>query len=126
VPAVQASLKELWARREQLVQALEAEQKRLQVATHPLVRASLKRTIAVVQEEVAQIEPAIAALVASDEALAQKAALSTALRRWRQPTVARCSHTPSLWYSPIGIGSNSRPTAASCAATAPLTAQRKM
>jgi transposase len=75
VPAVQASLKELWARREQLVQALEAEQKRLQVATHPLVRASLERTIAVVQEEVAQIEAAIAALVASDEALAQKAAL---------------------------------------------------
>jgi len=75
VPAVQASLKELWARREQLVQSLEAEQKRLQVATHPLVRASLERTIAVVQEEVAQIKAAIAALVASDEALAQKAAL---------------------------------------------------
>ena len=75
VPAVQASLKELWARREQLVQALEAEQKRLQVATHPLVRASLERTIAGVQEELAQMEAAIAALVASDEALAQKAAL---------------------------------------------------
>jgi transposase len=49
--------------------------RQLQVATHPLVRVSLERTIAVVQEEVAQIEAAIAALVASDEALAQKAAL---------------------------------------------------
>jgi len=73
--AVQAQLKELGARREQLVQALEAEKKRLQVATHPLVRASLERTIAVVQEELAQMEAAIAALVAPDEALAQKAAL---------------------------------------------------
>jgi len=40
-----------------------------------LVRASLERTIAVVQEELAQIEAAIAALVASDEALPHKAAL---------------------------------------------------
>jgi transposase len=40
-PAMQAQLKELWARREQLVQALESEKKRLQVAMHPLIRASL-------------------------------------------------------------------------------------
>jgi len=75
VPAVQAQLKELWARREQLVQMLESEKKRLQVATHPLVRASLERTIAVLHEALAQIEAAIEALVAPDEALAQKAAL---------------------------------------------------
>jgi len=75
VPAGQAPLKELWARREQLVQTLESEKKRLQVATHPLVRASLERTIATVREELAQIEAAIEALVASDEALAQKATL---------------------------------------------------
>ena len=54
VPAGQAPLKELWARREQLVQTLESEKKRLQVATHPLVRASLERTIATVREELAQ------------------------------------------------------------------------
>jgi transposase len=53
LPAVQAQLKELWARREQLVQQLEAEKKRLQVALHPLVRSSLERTLAVVQEELA-------------------------------------------------------------------------
>jgi transposase len=75
LPAVQAQLKELWARREQLVQQLEAEKKRLQVALHPLVRSSLERTLAVVQEELAQIEAAIAALVASDEMLQHKAAL---------------------------------------------------
>jgi transposase len=74
-PAVQAQLKELWARREQLVQALESEKKRLQVATHPLVRASLERTMAQLEAECAEIEAAIAALVASDEALAQQAAL---------------------------------------------------
>jgi transposase len=75
LPAVQAQLKALWARREQLVQQLEAEKKRLQVALHPLVRSSLERTLAVVQEELAQIEAAIAALVASDERLQHKAAL---------------------------------------------------
>jgi transposase len=75
LPAVQAQLKALWARREQLVQQLEAEKKRLQVALHPLVRSSLERTLAVVQEELAQIEAAIAALVASDEMLQHKAAL---------------------------------------------------
>ncbi len=75
LPAVQAQLKELGARREPLVQVLEVEKKRLQVATHPLVRASLERTIAGVQEELAQMEAAIAVWVASDEALAQKAAL---------------------------------------------------
>jgi len=75
VPAVQAQLKELWARREQLVQMLESEKKRVQVATHPLVRASLERTIAGLHAELAQIEAAIEALVAPDEALAQKAAL---------------------------------------------------
>jgi len=74
LPAVQAQLKELWARREQLTQQLEAEKKRLQVAMHPLVRSSLERTIAGVQEELAQIEAAIAMLVASDESLVQKAA----------------------------------------------------
>jgi transposase len=74
-PAVQVQLKELWARREQLVQMLESEKKRVQVATHPLVRASLERTMAQLEAECAEIEAALAALVASDEALAQQAAL---------------------------------------------------
>jgi transposase len=74
-PAMQAQLKELWARREQLVQALESEKKRLQVAMHPLIRASLERTIAHLQAECAEIEAAIEALIASDEALQPKAAL---------------------------------------------------
>jgi transposase len=72
---MQAQLKELWARREQLVQALESEKKRLQVAMHPLIRASLERTIAHLQAECAEIEAAIEALIASDEALQPKAAL---------------------------------------------------
>jgi hypothetical protein len=76
LPAVQAQLKELWARREQLVQQLEAEKKRLQVALHPLVRSSLERTLAVVQEELAQIEAAIAALVASDDNVAAQSGVA--------------------------------------------------
>lgn len=72
---VQAELKELWARREQLVRQLEAEKKRLQVVHAPSVRASLARMIAVLQEELAQIEAQVAALVASDEALARRFAL---------------------------------------------------
>jgi transposase len=74
-PAVQAQLKELWARREQLVQQLEAEKKRLQVATFPLVRASLERMIEQLASECAVIEAAIEALMASEEALLHKAAL---------------------------------------------------
>ncbi|MCL6536660.1 MAG: IS110 family transposase [Armatimonadetes bacterium] len=74
-PAVQAQLKELWARREQLVQMLESEQKRLQVATFPLVRESLERTIAQLQAECAAIEAAIEMLMASEASLSQKAAL---------------------------------------------------
>ena len=59
-----------------MVQALEAEQKRLQGATHPLLRALLERTIAGVHKElVAQIEAAVAALVAFDKGLVRKAAL---------------------------------------------------
>jgi transposase len=72
---VQAQLKELWARREQLVEALEAEKKRLSLATVPVVRATLEQSIAHLEALLAQIEAAVAALVAADEALSQKAAL---------------------------------------------------
>jgi transposase len=72
---VQAELKELWARREQLVQELEREKKRLQTGMSEAVRASLERMIAVLKDEIAQIEARVEALMASDAALAQKAAL---------------------------------------------------
>jgi transposase len=74
-PAGQAQLKELWARREPLVQMLESEKKRLQVATFPLVRVSLERTIEQLQAECAAIEAAIEVLMASEASLSQKAAL---------------------------------------------------
>jgi len=72
---VQAELKELWARREQLVQELEREKKRLQTVQSEAVRASLARMLAVLKEEIAQIEARVEELIASDAALAQKAAL---------------------------------------------------
>ncbi len=74
VSEVQAQLQALWARREQLVQMLEAEKKRRQVASAS-VRASLERLIAVLEEEIAQIEAEVAALIEADAALSQKVAL---------------------------------------------------
>ena len=71
----QAELKELWARREQLVQQVEREKKRLQTGMSEAVRASLERMIAVLKEEIAQIEARVAELIASDADLSQKAAL---------------------------------------------------
>ncbi|PMB20391.1 IS110 family transposase [Fischerella thermalis] len=72
---VQAELKELWARREQLVQQVEREKKRLQTVQSEAVRASLARMLAVLKDEIAQIEARVEELIASDAALAQKAAL---------------------------------------------------
>ena len=72
---MQAELKELWARREQLVQELEREKKRLQTGMSEAVRASLERMIAVLKEEIAQLEARVAELIASDADLSQKAAL---------------------------------------------------
>jgi transposase len=72
---VQAELKELWARREQLVQELEREKKRLQTVPFAAVRASLEQMIAVLQDAIAQIEARVEELIASDAALSQKAAL---------------------------------------------------
>lgn len=72
---VQAELKELWARREQLVQQVEREKKRLHTVQSEAVRASLERMLAVLKDEIAQIEARVAELIASDAALAQKAAL---------------------------------------------------
>ena len=72
---VQAELKALWARREQLVQQVEREKKRLQTGMSEAVRASLERMIAVLKEEIAQIEARVAELIASDADLSQKAAL---------------------------------------------------
>jgi transposase len=74
VPEGQAQLRALWARREQLVQMLEAEKKRRQGAPET-VRASLERLIAVLEEEIAQIEAEVAALMEADASLSQKAAL---------------------------------------------------
>jgi transposase len=74
VPEGQAQLRALWARREQLVQMLEAEKKRRQGAPET-VRASLERLIAVLEEEIAQIEAEVAALIEADAPLSQKAAL---------------------------------------------------
>ena len=74
VPEGQAQLRALWARREQLVQMLEAEKKRRQGAPET-VRASLERLIAVLEEEIAQIEAEVAALIEADASLSQKAAL---------------------------------------------------
>jgi transposase len=75
VPEGQAQLRALGARREQLVEALEAEKKRLSLATVPVVRATLEQSMAHLEALLAQIEAAVAALVAADEALSQKAAL---------------------------------------------------
>jgi transposase len=74
MPEGQAQLRALWARREQLVQMLEAEKKRRQGAPET-VRASLERLIAVLEEEIAQIEAEVAALIEADASLSQKAAL---------------------------------------------------
>jgi transposase len=74
MPEGQAQLRALWARREQLVQMLEAEKKRRQGAPET-VRASLERLIAVLEEEIAQIEAEVAALMEADASLSQKAAL---------------------------------------------------
>ena len=72
---VQAELKELWARREQLVQELEREKKRLQTVPFAAVRASLEQMIAVLQDAIAQTEARVEDLMASDADLSQKAAL---------------------------------------------------
>ena len=72
---VQAELKELWARREQLVQELEREKKRLQTVPFAAVRASLEQMIAVLQDAIAQIEARVEELIASYADLSQKAAL---------------------------------------------------
>jgi transposase len=74
MPEGQAQLRALWARREQLVQMLEAEKKRRQGAPET-VRASLERLIAVLEEEIAQIEAEVAALMEADAPLSQQAAL---------------------------------------------------
>jgi transposase len=72
---VQAELKELWARREPLVQQVEREKKRLQTVQSEAVRASLERMLAVLKDEIAPIEARVEALIASDADLSQKAAL---------------------------------------------------
>ena len=72
---VQAELKELWARREPLVQELEQEKTRLQPVQCAAVQASLEQRIAVLQDTIAQIEARVEELIASNADLAQRAAL---------------------------------------------------
>jgi transposase len=72
---VQAELKELWARREQLGQERERERKRLQTVPGAVVRASLERMIAVLQAEIAQIAARVEEWIASQADLVRKAAL---------------------------------------------------
>ena len=61
-------MKELSSRRDQLIEAISAEKKRLRRFSHEAVRASLESQIASLEREVKRIESAIEETVAADEA----------------------------------------------------------
>ena len=64
----QQAMKELSSRRDQLIEAISAEKKRLRRVSHEAVRASLESQIASLEREVKRIESAIEEAVAGDEA----------------------------------------------------------
>jgi transposase len=64
----QQAMKELSSRRDQLIEAISAEKKRLRRVSHEAVRASLESQIAFLEREVKRIESAIEETVAGDEA----------------------------------------------------------
>jgi len=68
-------LRELAARRRQLVDALQAERCRLDLAALPAVQQSLRAVIDVLQYSLAAIETEVAAAIAADPATAERFAL---------------------------------------------------
>jgi transposase len=64
----QQAMKELSSRRDQLIEAISAEKKRLRRVSQEVVRASLESQIASLEREVKRIESAIEETVAGDEA----------------------------------------------------------
>jgi transposase len=71
----QQAMKELSSRRDQLIEAISAEKKRLRRVSHEAVRASLESLIAFLEREVKRIESAIEETVAGDEATRATAAI---------------------------------------------------
>ena len=65
---VQQAMKELSSRRDQLIEAISAEKKRLRRVSQEVVRASLESQIVSLEREVKRIETAIEETVAGDEA----------------------------------------------------------
>jgi transposase len=63
----QQTLKELSSRRDQLIEAISAEKKRLRRVSHEVVRVSLESQIAALEREVKRIESAIEKAVPADE-----------------------------------------------------------
>ena len=72
---VQQAMKELSGRRDQLIEAISAEKKRLRRVSHEAVRASLESLIAFLEREVKRIESATEETVAGDEATRATAAI---------------------------------------------------
>ena len=64
----QQAMRELTSRRDQLIEAIAAEKKRLRRVSHEAVRASLESQIASLEREVKRLESAIEAAVPADEA----------------------------------------------------------
>ena len=64
----QQAMRELTSRRDQLIEAIAAEKKRLRRVSHEAVRLSLKSQIAFLEGEVKRLESAIEAAVPADEA----------------------------------------------------------
>ena len=64
----QQGMRELTSRRDQLIEAIAAEKKRLRRVSHEVVRASLESQIVSLEREVKRIESAIEEAVAKDEA----------------------------------------------------------
>lgn len=89
-PAVEedATLREMTARRRQVLGALQAERCRLAMARTAVVRAGIAATIALLGRELAALDAAIAAHIAAQARLARMAALLRSLKGVGPVTVA--------------------------------------
>ena len=74
------TLREMIARRRQLVDALQAERCRAAIAAAPIVQETLKKMIATLQEALDDVETAIAAHIKAHDALATTAAMLQSLK----------------------------------------------
>ena len=76
------AMRELTSRRDQLIEAISAEKKRLRRVSHEAVRASLASLIAFLEREVKRIESAIEEAVPKDEATRATAEILKSIPGW--------------------------------------------